>query len=392
VSAVATQEKNGRLKIDVTLPNKIKTCVRLTQYGITTKSEADRVAIKIRSLIACRNVGIDVQPEIQQWLQKIGDNFYQKLREWDLVPQRDRDQFLIPFLKSHFAAHAIGKKTSSQKVWNRAINHAEKFFLKTVFVGSVTPADAQDFRNWLRIQPGQQGKKLAEATIAKTCGVIHQGFLAAIDKGMISKSPFASKSISKSPGANPATQTLVSSQDIENVISQANDASDRIILGLARFGGLRMPSEAVGLKWEDIDWDKRVMRVQSPKTAHQNKASRLVPLFPKLYDLLKNEYANSKSEFLIPWLKPESNLNVRIRRQIQASGMQLYPKVLQTLRASCENDWISNSTYSPQKVALWSGHTTAVMFKHYIRVKDDSFTSEAAIDAAKVQSKDESNP
>jgi len=32
------------------------------------------------------------------------------------------------------------------------------------------------------------------------------------------------------------------------------------------------------------------------------------------------------------------------------------------------------------------------MFKHYIRVKDDSFTSEAAIDAAKVQSKDESNP
>ena len=134
MSAVATQEKNGRLKIDVTLPNKIKTCVRLTQYGITTKSEADRVAIKIRSLIACRNVGIDVQPEIQQWLQKIGDIFYTKLRDLDLVPERDRDQLLIPFLKSHFKAHAVGKKASTPKVYNRAINHAEKFFSKTILL------------------------------------------------------------------------------------------------------------------------------------------------------------------------------------------------------------------------------------------------------------------
>jgi integrase len=392
MSAVVTKDKEGRFRIDVTLPNKQKTCIRLTKFGITSKSEADRIATNIRSLIACRNVGIDVQPEIQQWLQKIGDSFYKKLRDLDLVPQRDRDQLLIPFLKSHFAAHAIGKKTSSQKVWNRAINHAEKFFTKTTMVGSVTPTDAQSFRNWLRLQTGQQGKLLADATIAKTCGVIHQGFLAAIDKGMISKSPFASKSISKSPGANPATQTLVSSQDIENVISQANDASDRIILGLARLGGLRMPSEAVGLKWKDIDWDKRVIKVQSPKTAHQNKPSRLIPLFPKLYDLLKNEHANSTSEFLIPWLKPESNLNVRIRRQILATGMPLYPKVLQTLRASCVNDWIRNTTYSAVNVAMWTGHTFAVMFKHYIRVKDESFTSDAALDAAKIQSEDKIIP
>jgi len=392
MSAVATKEKNGRWKIDVTLPNKQKTCIRLTKLGITSKSEADRIATNVRSLIACRNVGIDVQPEIQQWLQKIGDSFYTKLRDLDLVPERDRDQLLIPFLKSHFKAHAVGKKASTPKVYNRAINHAEKFFSKTILVGSVTPADAQDFRNWLRIQIGQQGRTLADATIAKTCGVIHQGFLAAIDKGMISKSPFASKSISKSAGANPAREKYVSVQDIEMVLSQAKDPSDRIILALARFGGLRMPSEAVGLKWENIDWEKRVMKVQSPKTAHQNKSSRLVPLFPLLYDLLKDEHANSKSEFLIPWLKPESNLNVRIRRQIQASGMLLYPKVLQTLRASCETDWISNSNYLPQKVAQWSGHTTAVMFKHYIRVKDDSFTSEAALEAAKIQSEDESNP
>ncbi|HEX4380799.1 MAG TPA: hypothetical protein VH022_12230, partial [Candidatus Acidoferrum sp.] len=40
----------------------------------------------------------------------------------------------------------------------------------------------------------------------------------------------------------------------------------RTVVGLARFGGLRCPSEVFSLGWQDIDWENRRIVDQSPKT------------------------------------------------------------------------------------------------------------------------------
>jgi hypothetical protein len=63
--------------------------------------------------------------------------------------------------------------------------------------------------------------------------------------------------------------------------SAAPDVQWRAIIALARYGGLRTPSETLLLRWSDINWERGRMLVRSIKTEHQEgKASRITPLFP----------------------------------------------------------------------------------------------------------------
>lgn len=43
------------------------------------------------------------------------------------------------------------------------------------------------------------------------------------------------------------------------------DPNWRTIVGLARYGGLRCPSEVLSLRWELVDWENDRMVVDSPK-------------------------------------------------------------------------------------------------------------------------------
>ena len=52
-----------------------------------------------------------------------------------------------------------------------------------------------------------------------------------------------------------------------------------LVVALARYGGLRCPSEIALLKWSDIHWDAERMTVTSPKTKRYGKATRVVPIF-----------------------------------------------------------------------------------------------------------------
>ena len=59
---------------------------------------------------------------------------------------------------------------------------------------------------------------------------------------------------------------------IEDKISQRSHqvqwSGIRVIFALARYGGLRIPSELYGLTWDDILWDKKRFIIHSPKTEH----------------------------------------------------------------------------------------------------------------------------
>ncbi len=52
----------------------------------------------------------------------------------------------------------------------------------------------------------------------------------------------------------------------------------RVIFALARFGGLRCPSEVLALKWSDINWERNRFKVRSSKTERYGKGERIVPI------------------------------------------------------------------------------------------------------------------
>jgi len=383
MSANVSKDSKG-YRIDVRLPTGRTTCIRGKRLGIGQSQAAFRtIAFHVSNLIGAIQTSTHIPNETQVWLQQVGKPLYSKLEKLKLVSTRVENELVIPYLQGYFKLHGQSRKTSSNKVWGRAVFHAERFFPKDMSIREVNTTIAVEFRNWLRLQAGRKpGSTMAAATIGKTCGIISQAFSHAVEAGVIPNNPFSSRSISKSAGGNSLRDHYVDRETVLKVIGNCESAEDRIVLALARFGCLRMPSEVRELRWTDIDWIKRDMNVFSPKTAHHGKASRRVPLFQDLHDLLLREFeAGPVSEYLLPKLRHHPSLSTRILRAVKKAGVTPWDKLLQNLRASGEEDWL-RIRHIPQDVARWCGHTPKIMYQHYMRITDADSASNAALLAA----------
>lgn len=116
------------------------------------------------------------------------------------------------------------------------------------------------------------------------------------------------------------------------------DACPDADLALARFGGLRCPSEVLGVRWGDIDWANNRFRVRSPKTEHhQGKAERMVPLFPEIREVLMDAFECDPegSDYAVARYRDQTaNLGTHMRRIIERAGVQAWPKLFNNMRAS----------------------------------------------------------
>lgn len=76
---------------------------------------------------------------------------------------------------------------------------------------------------------------------------------------------------------------LVSAETIERVLDVIPCPQFRLIVALARWGGLWIPSELTTLRWSNIDLANGRMIIQAPKTAHHKDGGlRIVPIFPEV--------------------------------------------------------------------------------------------------------------
>lgn len=78
----------------------------------------------------------------------------------------------------------------------------------------------------------------------------------------------------------------------EAVIGACPDAEWALLFGLARYAGLRVPSETHRLTWADVSFDRARLTVHSPKTEHhEGHERRIVPIDPRLMKLLQDRFA-----------------------------------------------------------------------------------------------------
>ncbi len=158
-----------------------------------------------------------------------------------------------------------------------------------------------------------------------------------------------------------------------------------MLFALCRFGGLRCPSEVLGLRWSDIQWERGRVKVRSPKTAKQGKAERVVPLFPELlaelnalYDIAQPGLMCSADSYVVKrYRDTETNLRTSFGRIMDAAGVARWPKPFMALRASRRTELERSGRFANHVLNDWFGHTGAVAEKFYLQVTEDDF--EAAI-------------
>jgi integrase len=213
-------------------------------------------------------------------------------------------------------------------------------------------------------------------TIRRAIGRARQFFNVAKRRGMIEENPF--DGVSASVGSNSERVRYITREDIQRVIDACPDHDWKLIFALCRFGGLRCPCEVLLLKWEDVRWhidptEERI-HVQSPKTARQGKASRIIPMFRELrpYLLEAFEVAADGAVYVVSrYRRPDANLGTQAKRIIRRAGLKPWPKPFQNLRSTRETELLDSNPI--QVVCSWIGNSQPVAMKHYLQVTDEHF-------------------
>jgi integrase len=139
---------------------------------------------------------------------------------------------------------------------------------------------------------------------------------------------------------------------------------------LARFGGLRCPSDVLALRWEWVDLPGHRMQVFAPKT----NSFRAVPIFPELLPYLADAF--DRAEFVV---NRGSDIGDRalysgFKKRLKRAGVTRvtpWPKLFQNLRSTRETELVEK--FPVHVVAGWLGNTPSVATQHYLQVTDDHF-------------------
>ena len=344
---------NGVFFCQISIGGKRKS-ITLGKIG---KSESVRFTNNIESLLDCKRQKVEIPASLRKWLEEIDINFRHLLYESgviDSVFSVTFNQLLREFLRDFCDG---SRRPNTEERMERSLRTAEEVFGSTVV--SEIDIDLAD-----KFFPKLKRRYQSTATWTKSLNDSKQVFRWGIEKGLISKNPI--RHLKGGSMANDARMHYVPAATIEEVIEVASD-DWILIFALARYAGLRVPSEFTRLRWEDVNWNKETLTIYAPKT----KSKRVCPIFPQLWTRLTKAW-----EELPPGTKGkahviqaekrrllESNLRTQAIKLIDRSGNDLWPKLFQNLRMSCATDLLNH--YPVQKVAAWLGHSVNVLLKHY---------------------------
>jgi integrase len=356
-------EPNGRKLIQINeLPGRPK--VRL---GKVSDKVAQSVRVKIEALLAAKASGQPLDREAAAWLGNIDRKLHGRLVALGLAAARDEasavtvSQVLERYIKGRSKI-----KPNTLRNYQTTKRLLEEHFGSDRLVCSVHAGHARDYREWLV-------SKYAPATVAREIKRARQFWEYAKDSRHTSENPFAR--IKAGSQKNSSRKQFVPQDTAEVVIGACPDTEWRLIVAMARYGGLRMPSELATLTWDRVDWDNGWFTVRVPKKEHlDGHAERRVPIFPELLPYLERAYdeAPDGSVYVAPRCR-DGNVNLRtgLQKILRKAGIAQWPKLFQNLRASRETELMRE--HPAHVVHAWLGNSREVAEDHYLMVTDEDY-------------------
>lgn len=121
----------------------------------------------------------------------------------------------------------------------------------------------------------------AEATASRTIKRCRQFFKAAGRRKLISEN--AAEGVKAGSQVNPARRVFVERGVVDKLIDACASVGMRLVIALARYGGLRIPSELRELTSGDVNWERGRFTVRLPKQEKMKDGGiRVVPILPEL--------------------------------------------------------------------------------------------------------------
>lgn len=369
--ASVVNDPRGRRRILFVAPDETRKAIRL---GKCDRRSAEAIARHVEALLAAKIGGQPVQRDTAAWLAEIGDVLRSKLAAVGLVEPLQRlsvGEFLTTWLASK---GATGYKPTSLRTWGQTVGALVEHFGKRA-LASLTHADGEAFRDRM------QANGLRPTTIHKRLGHARQFLEDAVRLGHLIVNPW--KHVRQRCGDPSERRAYIPVADAQRVIECCPNVWWRLLVALARFGGLRVPSEAFSLAWSDVDWERGRLSVPSPKTEHLGKGHRVIPLFPLLRPYLEAAFDKAaegsthvfpeelrrRAEGPLGWAG--ANLRTTLGKIVRKAGVQPWPRIWHSLRASCESDLAQS--FPLATVTKWLGNTPSVALRHYVDPTEAAF-------------------
>jgi len=202
-------------------------------------------------------------------------------------------------------------------------------------------------------------------------------FQFAVKQGILSSSPFDFRV--ERVDTDESRWRYVAPGTILKVLNSCLSDYERLAIALGRFGGLRVPSELLSLRFRDIDGE--VIRVaDDTKTGF-----REVPLFPEIR-VVFNRLTSNSDDFIFSG-RSRSWFRKILERSIRRSGVQQWEKLWINLRSSFVTD-LARMGYDERTMDSIVGNSAAVRRKHYVQFDKRRAYDRVLADAERIFSED----
>ena len=340
------------------------------RLGQVTRKDALSAKGHIGNLIRHRKTGEALRPATQDWLAGLPNALRDRLEKLRLAePRNTGSTYTVKeWTDSYLEMREKDSGTKPDTV-RKLENVARRLsaFFRTEKLDEISVYDAKAFKGYLRNVVG-----LSENTARKHIAISRQFFNAAIDKKIVSENPFRGQPVTVRP--NESRFFFITPEIARKVLEACPDVEWRLIFGLARFGGLRCPSEVLRLTWNDIDFANEQFTVHASKTEHHsNGGIRVVPIFPELKPLFQDAFDAAKdgAVYCITRYRDKAvNLRTQMNKIIARAGVEPWPKTFQNLRSTRETELFKLTGGNVKAVCQWIGNSPETAMKHYAQVTE----------------------
>ena len=336
------------------------------RLGKLDMKQAQKIKTKVEELLACIETALPWSLELTNWINSIGEDLTASLVKVGLLPTLKASTELKAFIKNYIESRTDAK-LNTQNAMVSAMKLAISFFGANTQIQTITRADCNNFKIHL------QGK-YSLAYTGTTIKIVKRFFTAAIHANQIIKNPFDGLKIPAQK--NASRQFFVDRPMFDKLLEACPDHQWKMIIALARIGGLRTPNEVVLLKWTDINWHLGKFLVHSPKTEHHaGKGQRFVPLFPVLKELLEEGFNQAKDGEIYVinrYRHSKQNLRTTFIKIILRAGLIPWPKLINNLRSSRSTELVRGGC-PMHLLTAWLGNSEKIQNDHYLQVNDTDY-------------------
>lgn len=312
----------------------------------------------VRALVKARDLDEAPNPDTLRWVDCVGPRLHARLVTLGLVKPRQAVE-LGPWVDKCIDGRT-DLKPKSRALYKLTRAKLASYFGERCLLRVITREQASAWR-------AQLGG--SEASIRTHVGNA-KGFLAAaVAQGILAANPLGHLKA----GSTPTTNTrYVTAQEAALILQQVSEPWLKRLFALARFAGLRIPTEAVGLTWGDVDLERRRLHVHDTKRERFARHSRReVPITGDLFAVLCEAWGSGQpaTERIVGKGCSGGYKDRKLVAAILAAGMTPWADLWRTLRSSCEKDWAMQAAkrgVPHYVISKWMGHGLPTSEKHYL--------------------------